>query len=584
MTRPNMGLRGGNGSASLIDRLTRVEMAVAQIPSRFGRAPAAAINDQRTVAQSGHGFAVGKPVYWTGAAWALANWTREKVGVVVAVIDANAFEVATWGQVDISGLTPQTTYYMTAVDGAMTASPVSPSPTTRALLFAIDATTALLFGPVQNEWMTNTIGNCRDVEISGLATGDILYWNTLGHGCWNNGPAPVALTNDSVTDAFLRNSVGLSVIGRATTTTGDPADIVAATTGDVLHLGATQLQWGQIGTASFQDASVTAAKIGTDVVLDTLNDVAITSAASRNFLRFDATTSHWKNYDLGPIGYELPAASIPVLALDGGSTLGSALIAGLGAHGSRLLLHYSAGGPAVNTALDFVLSGEADDANEKVARIRTVSASEVGFYDQGTSTITAGDKVLSWMCNASVASRSFRFHVPLDVTDSSGGSYLRIAAASTAEWDLKTAAGAKFFSFHTTGSLYGFNLTRAENAIDLNGKLLYMTGATGASPYISGSSGQMNIRVGTSGILELAPDTTSSVRVGASGSTISFFGSIGTTRVAVTAPAAITAVGGADATYSANEQTLLNALTADVVALRLCLNNLRNALNGYNLV
>lgn len=66
--------------------------------------------------------------------------------------------------------------------------------------------------------------------------------------------------NDSIDNSKLRNSAGLSVIGRSANTTGDPADIVASTDGHVLRLSGTTLGFGTIATAGIADGAVTEIK------------------------------------------------------------------------------------------------------------------------------------------------------------------------------------------------------------------------------------------------------------------------------------------------------------------------------------
>lgn len=68
------------------------------------------------------------------------------------------------------------------------------------------------------------------------------------------------ITDDAVTNAKLRNSAGLSVVGRSANTIGDPADIVG-TDGQVLRVSGTALGFGTIATAGLADASVTNAKL-----------------------------------------------------------------------------------------------------------------------------------------------------------------------------------------------------------------------------------------------------------------------------------------------------------------------------------
>jgi len=63
------------------------------------------------------------------------------------------------------------------------------------------------------------------------------------------------IDNDAVTDAKLRNSVALSVIGRSANSTGDPADIAAASDHQVLRRFGTALAFGAVNLA--QSAAVT---------------------------------------------------------------------------------------------------------------------------------------------------------------------------------------------------------------------------------------------------------------------------------------------------------------------------------------
>ena len=101
----------------------------------------------------------------------------------------------------------------------------------------------------------NTTGNVADIagtdgqvlRVSGTA----LAFGTI---------ATAGLTDDAVSDAKLRNSAGLSVIGRSTNSAGDPADI-AGTDGQVLRVSGTALGFGAIATAGITDDAVTYAKI-----------------------------------------------------------------------------------------------------------------------------------------------------------------------------------------------------------------------------------------------------------------------------------------------------------------------------------
>ena len=72
---------------------------------------------------------------------------------------------------------------------------------------------------------------------------------------------PGGLANDSVSNAMLRNSAALSVIGRSANSTGDPADIAAANDGEVLRRSGTSLGFGTVATAGLADDAVTYAKM-----------------------------------------------------------------------------------------------------------------------------------------------------------------------------------------------------------------------------------------------------------------------------------------------------------------------------------
>lgn len=70
------------------------------------------------------------------------------------------------------------------------------------------------------------------------------------------------LANNAVTDAKLRDSGALSVIGRSANSSGDPADISGSASSDaVLRISGTTLGFGQVATAGIADDAVTAAKM-----------------------------------------------------------------------------------------------------------------------------------------------------------------------------------------------------------------------------------------------------------------------------------------------------------------------------------
>lgn len=75
------------------------------------------------------------------------------------------------------------------------------------------------------------------------------------------------LADNAVTAAKLRDSIGLSVIGRSANSTGDSVDIVAGLSGWVLRRSGTALGFGEVATAGLADGAVTTAKINNNAVI-----------------------------------------------------------------------------------------------------------------------------------------------------------------------------------------------------------------------------------------------------------------------------------------------------------------------------
>lgn len=85
-------------------------------------------------------------------------------------------------------------------------------------------------------------------------TGDV----TAGPG---SGSVAATVPAASITNAKLRNSAGLSVIGNGNSTTGVPHDLSTTTDGYVLRVSAPNLAFGKLFSNSYHDGSVTFAII-----------------------------------------------------------------------------------------------------------------------------------------------------------------------------------------------------------------------------------------------------------------------------------------------------------------------------------
>ena len=73
--------------------------------------------------------------------------------------------------------------------------------------------------------------------------------------------ADASSTTTGVTNAKLRHSAALSVIGRSANSAGAPADIAAANDGEVFRRSGTSVGFGTVATAGIADNAVTTVKI-----------------------------------------------------------------------------------------------------------------------------------------------------------------------------------------------------------------------------------------------------------------------------------------------------------------------------------
>ncbi len=81
---------------------------------------------------------------------------------------------------------------------------------------------------------------------------------------------PVSIPANAITNAKLRDSVGLSVIGRASNSSGDPADIAAASDGQVLRRSGTEIGFGDVPQSSVTGLSTSlTGKAATTTTIDT---------------------------------------------------------------------------------------------------------------------------------------------------------------------------------------------------------------------------------------------------------------------------------------------------------------------------
>lgn len=112
---------------------------------------------------------------------------------------------------------------------------------------------------------TAATGNPEEISVGGglefTGSAGIQRSALSGDVAASAGSGTTAIGANKVLDTMIRQSVGLSVIGRSANTTGNVADLTAVTDGHVLRLSGTAIGFGTTATAGIADDAVTYAKI-----------------------------------------------------------------------------------------------------------------------------------------------------------------------------------------------------------------------------------------------------------------------------------------------------------------------------------
>jgi hypothetical protein len=209
----------------------------------------------------------------------------------------------------------------------------------------------------------NTTGDPADIAAS--TDGHVLRRSgtTLGFGqIATGGIADGAVTNDK-----LRDSVGLSVMGRTSNSTGSPADINAVNDAEVLRRSGTTLGFGQIATGGIADGAVTGLKLEDDIELDGVEIVGW-------FVRAHNLAP------LGPAGLQSMDEDHPICFVDTTATLGL----GVTSYGVVLPVYTGVGSIPIGVTLEV---WDAGNNAATVGRNIIVSAAGNTFAD-GTATQT----------------------------------------------------------------------------------------------------------------------------------------------------------------------------------------------------
>lgn len=95
---------------------------------------------------------------------------------------------------------------------------------------------------------------------------------TTGTGLTTSGSGALTIADNGVTDAMLRDSLALSVIGRPLDSDGDPQDISAGANERVLQRTGDVLAFGYVKLASFTVATVPSAANNPQVLIYVSNE------------------------------------------------------------------------------------------------------------------------------------------------------------------------------------------------------------------------------------------------------------------------------------------------------------------------
>jgi len=147
-------------------------------------------------------------------------------------------------------------------------------------------------------------GESVDMTLPAIAdrAGKMFTWNSDGEPDVAAQPSGSAvLSNNDVTNAFLRDSVGTSVIGRSANSSGDPADIQASANGQILARLSNVLGFS---TVSAVLDSVFGSTRGMILRRGSSAWQALTLGSSGQFLKSDGTDAVWAAPTAGlPRGY-----------------------------------------------------------------------------------------------------------------------------------------------------------------------------------------------------------------------------------------------------------------------------------------
>jgi hypothetical protein len=296
-----------------------------------------------------------------------------------------------------------------------------------------------------------------------------------------------SVETNGITDAMLRQSAGLSVIGRSANTTGDVADITATSDNEVLRRSGTSIGFGSVATGGIADNAVTDDKIRDSAALSvignstnsTANPADIAAASDHQVLRRSGTA-----LGFGAVALNQAAAVTGALPFGNGGTGQTSQQAAMNALAGAITSGQYLRGNGTNVVMSAIQAGDVPTLNQNTTGTAANVTGTVAVANGGTgqTTYTNGQLLIgnttgNTLTKATLTGTSNQ----ITVTNSTGSITLSTPQA------INTTASVQFGSFGvgtaasgTTGEIRATNNVTAffssdrkfkENIRDIDGAL-----------------------------------------------------------------------------------------------------------------
>jgi len=207
-----------------------------------------------------------------------------------------------------------------------------------------------------------------------------------------------SVETNGITDAMLRQSAGLSVIGRSANSTGDVADITAASDNQVLRRDGTSIGFGAVATGGIADDAVTNDKLRESAALSvignatnaTANPADIAAASDHEVLRRSGTA-----LGFGAVALNQAAAVTGALGFANGGTGQTSQQAAMNALAGAITSGQYLRGNGTNVVMSSIQAGDVPTLNQNTTgsaatwtTSRTLTIGATGKSVNGSADVT----------------------------------------------------------------------------------------------------------------------------------------------------------------------------------------------------